>query len=359
VSRALFLVASLALILVAAPALADAPAPTGGPLFGVSPDQPAPPAPRSRATVRLTYSQPAGDACPDERALRGAVAARLGYDPGAAPGEPAPTLRVTIVRQAGGFVARAEIRDAAGRLTWERPALTDMDCRHLVDVLGLTLAIALDPGATGSEPPAPAASPPIVPELPPATPAPESPPTPPAPSARPQVRLGIRAGLAVATLPRPSATMAADFGVVWPYFSIAIEARADLPVTADVDHGARIHASILAASLVPCGRWRWLVACGVVSVGALRLAGVTAGVPANEWTSSEGSAAYFAAGPRLALEWPIPSLPLLALQAAGEVLVTVHPVAATRTPDGGKMPEAVWTTPPFAGSLGAGVAVRF
>jgi hypothetical protein len=291
--------------------------------------------------------------------VRGAVAARLGYDPAAAPADPVPALRVTIVRQGGGFLARADMRDPAGRLIWERPALTDMDCRHLVDVLGLTLAIALDPGATGSELPAPAAPPPIAPEMPPAVPpAPEAPPTL-APSARPQLRLGLRAGLAVATLPRPAATLAADFGVAWPFFSIAVEGRADLPVTADVDHGARIRASILAASLVPCGRWRWLAACGVVSVGALRLAGETAGVPANKWTSSEGSAAYFAAGPRLALEWPIPSLPLLALQASGELLVTAHTIAATRTLDGGTMPEPVWTSPPFAGSLGAGVAVRF
>jgi hypothetical protein len=358
VSRALCVVACLPCIFFSAPVLADEPGPAGRPLFGVAPEQPASPAPRPRAAVRLAYSRPAGDACPDEHALRGAVAARLGYDPAAASPEPVPALRVTIVRQGGGFLARADMRDPAGRLTWERPALTDMDCRHLVDVLGLTLAIALDPGASGSEPPAPAAPPPLIPELPPAVPlAPETPLTPP-PGARPQLRLGLRAGLAVATLPRPAATLAADLGMAWPSFSLAIEGRADLAVSADVDHGARIRASILAASLVPCGRWRWLAACGVVSVGALRLAGETAGVPANKWTTSEGAAIYFAAGPRLALEWPIPSLPLLALQATGEVLVTVHPIAATRTPAGGA-PETVWTSPPFAGSLGAGVAVRF
>jgi len=42
-------------------------------------------------------------------------------------------------------------------------------------------------------------------------------------------------------------TLAAALGVAWPYFSIALEGRADLPVSADVDHGARVRASILGA----------------------------------------------------------------------------------------------------------------
>jgi hypothetical protein len=357
VSRALCLVASLALIFFAAPVLADDPARAGGPLFGVAPEQPAPSAPHPRAAVRFTYSRPAGDTCPDERTLRGAVAARLGYDPGAASAELLPILRVTIFRQTGGFLARAEMRDPAGRRTWERPALTDMDCRHLVDVLGLTLAIALDPGAMGGEPPAPAAPPPLIPELPPAVPpAPETPPTPP-PDARPQLRLGLRAGLAVATLPRPAATLAADLGVAWPFFSIALEGRTDLPVTADVDHGIRIRASILAASLVPCGRWRWLFGCGVVSIGLLRAAGERSpGTDTGgDFQPRADAGVYAAAGLRAGAEWPLPPLPRIALRLSGDALVTVRSMAALRTSDG----ATVWTTPPFAGLFGAGAVACF
>lgn len=166
------------------------------------------------------------------------------------------------------------------------------------------------------------------------------PPAQPAPTPRPKIRLGLRAGLALGTLPRPAATLAADIGVRWPFFSIGVEGRADLPVTADVDQGVQIRASILAASLVPCGHWRWFVGCALVSVGAIRAAGVSVDVP------KESTGAYLAAGPRVGIKWPIPTLAQIALRLSGEALVTVQPWTAYRANDH----ATVWITPAFAGA---------
>jgi hypothetical protein len=305
--------------------------------------------------VRLDYVRgPGTETCQDERGLRSAIAGRLGYDPA----QPAPlatallpTLRVSVTRQDGGFVARAEKRAASGRVEWTRPALVDADCRHLIGVLGLSIAITLDPGASGMASAA-SAEPARVEPLPPSPIAPAvdrvSPP-PPAPSQRPAIRIGVRAGVAGGAGPSPAATLAADIGVRGSAWSVSLEGRADLPATAGVDTGAKLRTSVLAASLVPCGHWRWLVGCGIVSLGVLRAESV------NLAQGKEDSGLYAAAGLRAGLEWPIPYLPRLALRLSGEGLVTLRPMTARRSDDG----RDIWKTPPIAGLLGAGAVVHF
>jgi hypothetical protein len=305
--------------------------------------------------VRLDYVRgPGTESCPDERGLRGAIAGRLGYDP-AQPASLAsaslPTLRVSVARQDGGFVARAEKRNSAGRVEWTRPALTDADCRHLIGVLGLSIAITLDPGASGMVTPAT----PEPARVEPPTPSPTAPavdrasPPLPAPLQRPNIRLGVRAGVAGGAGPSPAATLAADIGVRGAAWSVSLEGRADLPATASVDTGAKLRTSVLAAALVPCGHWWWLAGCGIVSLGTLRAESV------NLAHGKDDSGLYAAAGLRAGLEWPIPSLPRLALRLSGEGLVTLRPVTARRSDDG----RAVWKAPPVAGLLGAGAVVHF
>jgi hypothetical protein len=74
----------LALLLVAGSALLPAPAlaqPAPHRPFDAAPEPPPPPA-AGPVSVRLDYARaPGAEACPDERATRGAIAARLGYDP--------------------------------------------------------------------------------------------------------------------------------------------------------------------------------------------------------------------------------------------------------------------------------------
>ena len=348
------LLGSLACGLCAAPALADEPTPRV--LFGTASDTPAAPPATPRVAVRLDYVRGASaDACPDERALHSAVAVRLGYDPFTPAQGALPVLRVSLAPQGGAFVARAEKRDPDGRVVWSRPALADADCSHLVAVLGLSIAISLDPAALGSPPvvaPLPAEPPPA-----PLPPPPAVAPPPTLSRSRPSLRLGLRAGLAVATGPAPAATFAADVGVRGEAWSVSLEGRADAPVTADVDQGVRLRTSVLAAALIPCGHWRWFVGCGVVTLGSLRLEALHLDptTPRGVVTPHSGYGVYAAAGLRAGLEWPVPLLRQLALRLSGEALITLHPVTGYRT-----TPEAAaWVTPPFAGLLGAGAVVAF
>jgi hypothetical protein len=108
VSRALFLVAPLALILSAAPALADGPTPAGRRLFGTD-DAPRPGIAPSRPQVVmwLAYLPPEG--CPDEHLLRAAVGAQVRrWDP-LAPNAPWQ-LPVALVQRGATYPPR----DASG-----------------------------------------------------------------------------------------------------------------------------------------------------------------------------------------------------------------------------------------------------
>ena len=334
------------LTLASSAALAQ-PTPSGR-LFDVSPDAPAKAPGAGRVAVRLEYTLAAGaaEACPGEPELRGAVAAVIGYDP-FQPSAHA-LVRASVTKRGGAFAAVMEHRDATGRILWSRPALIDPDCRKLVGAMGLLIGGEIDPARAGTAAPqtiqAPAPAPIFV------TPAaaPAANPPPPTPSRRPDLRLGARAGVTLGALPAPAAMIAIDGGVRWEHFSLSVEGRADLPVTAVVDSNAKLRASVLAGSLVPCGHLRWFVGCAVISVGALRLEGVDlAG-------ASSGAAVYLAAGLRAGLEWPIPRLPVIALRLSADVLATMHPIRAARADE-----REVWRTPPFAGVLAAGLGARF
>jgi hypothetical protein len=337
---------SFAGLLVALPALGQTTPPDAAPhrVFGVQQDAPAAPAPPPRELVRLDYVAPPG--CPDEQALRSALASRMGYDPVSAGA--ARLLRVVLARDKAGFVARAELRDATGRVTWSREPLRDADCRALVGGMGLAIKFAVDPYSSATElsvAPAPA---PIV-----ISPAPENPPQlpprdrlSPASISRPKVRFGVRAAGAVGTAPAPTGTLSADLGAGWTYFSVAIEGRGDVPITGAVSDGVQLRTRIAAGSLVPCGHYRWFFGCGVVSAGALWAEGV------NTLQPAVGTAVYAVAGPRAGVEWEIPKLPSLALRLSVDLLVNLHPIIARV--DGAH----VWPTPPVAGLLGGGLVVK-
>jgi hypothetical protein len=364
----LALVVAAGAVLLAAPALAQEPARAPNRIYDVAPDTPSappltvPPA----APARLDYAAPAG--CPDEGDLRRTVAAHMGYDPfttgpgphpglrpdepGYAPGPPqAYLIRLHITAQRGaGFVAAFEVRDPAGRALWVRPPLADPDCARLVSVLGsVSIRASFDTAPRAPALPAPIVIEPPVAEQPPAPPAPA-----PAPSARPALRLGARAGVALGLLPGPAGAFSADLGAGWEHFSIALEGLATLPVERDVDSGVRLRSSLLAGSLVPCGHYGWFTGCGLFSIGALRAEG------SNLTTGAQSTGIYVGAGLRAALEWPI--FRALALRLSGDALVNLHPLAPqflTGKDPASAKPVEVWRSGPFAGVLGGGLVLRF
>ncbi len=332
--------AILALVTLSTPASAQQP--PGRP-FGVQSEPWAIPS----GPARLEYTAPAG--CPTEAELRSGAASRLNRDPFVPAGSPAPlVVRTRITRDGAGYAAAVDLRDSSGRVLWMRPPLGDDDCGRLAGIVAtITIPTLLQPL---SQTPAPAAPPPPVPA--PLAPPPAVAPMPDTKAssiARPVFRLGARGAVAIGAGPAVTGAFTAGIGAGWERFSINLEGRADVPATAMVDAGVRLRTSILAGSLVPCGHYKWFVGCGLVTVGVLRDEGVNLDVPARD------SAAYFAAGLRAALEWPI--VPAFALSLSADVLVNLHPIAAQADVMGARM--EVWRSGPFTALVGAGVVARF
>ncbi len=317
------------LVLLAAPAHADeAPAPRGR-IFGSD-------AAPTRATMRLSYNAPSP--CPAERELRASLAAHMGYDP---IDRDAPQLvRVELARERGAFVARLSREDKRGRVVWSHQH-ADPDCRRAVEGAVLSIAIAIEraPLRESDVAPSDQASSPLAAPPPPLATAIESK----SPS-RPSIRIGARGALAMGALPALTAALTVDAGVGWQYASIALEGRVDVPVTGDVDEGRRIHTSLFAGSLVPCGHYKWFVGCGLVTVGALRAEGRDISRPRAD------TGIFFGAGVRVGVEWAF--IERLALRVTGDVLVTLHPMSALQND------REVWRTPPFSGTVGGGLVLR-
>jgi hypothetical protein len=158
-------------------------------------------APSDAIPIRVELEAPAG--CSSVDAFYAGVAARSERIRRAAAGEEAVRLGVRVTR-AGGKV-QGELRVLDGRPDLETRRVEGVRCDEVVEVLSLTAALALDPGARlgppGGSPPStsgtaasgPPPSPP--PPSPPAAPAP--PPSPPPPSSAPaaSVRGNPEAGL--------------------------------------------------------------------------------------------------------------------------------------------------------------------
>ncbi|MCA3014743.1 MAG: hypothetical protein INH41_20360 [Myxococcaceae bacterium] len=215
------------------------------------------------ATARLSYEVAPGlAACPDERWLRAAVAARLGRDPFTPAAGTLVRARVEA-RTPPALEAQVEVARAdgtVGRRTLESPT---GDCLELASAVELAITLALEPRRfarpPASAPPAPTTSP-----APPAARPPKA--------TLPPVELLGRVGLlgTAGGVPGFSGGLLLGGGVTWRRFSLSLEGRAHLP--SGVDYGSgRVSTFSALASLVPCLRAGGLSGCAVVSVGALQV----------------------------------------------------------------------------------------
>ncbi len=131
----------------------------------------------------------------------------------------------------------------------------------------------------------------------------------------------------------------------WEHFSVALEGRADVPVTGSVDLNGKLRTSILAASLVPCGHYRWFAGCVLISAGALQ------GELVSPMHTPPDFHPYTAMGARGGLEWSFGSI--LALRVSADVLARVNPVQEQF------QGRPTWASSPVAFLGGAGAVVRF
>ncbi|HEX4446941.1 MAG TPA: hypothetical protein VH044_09400 [Polyangiaceae bacterium] len=309
-------------------------------------------------SARLVYARsPEASSCPDEAALRNAVAARLGYDPFFPWAK--QTVVVQVWREAHQYRARLQLVDAAGLAHGTRGLSSSQPtCADLFDAAALAISIAVDsiarddptPESAPSPSPVPAPAPAPIPESAPApTPGPESAPesTPaPPPAPRAVFFLGLDLLGVLATEPGPTAGAAAIAGVRGRLASITLELRADAPASTTSASGpGSVRAWSYQAALVPCARYGAASFCAVGAVGVLF--GESSGV-----TNPGSDTGLFAvAGARLGFDWPLSAR--FSLRAHLDALFDLRR-ATLRIGD-----AAAWTAPLLAGTAGAGLAANF
>jgi hypothetical protein len=292
-------------------------------------------------TARLVYARGLGaEACPDEGALRTAVAARLGYDPF----RPVAALTVIASVSRVGSVYSGDVRllgERGDEVGLRSIGQGSERCDEIVATVALSISVAIDPlllvrPPSAPPPPPPAAS--LASDAPPPGPvAPaESPPVPPvrAAPARP-VHPFVGFALVGSVLSAPAAAIGAALsaGGRVGMFSLAAEARADLPSPTGT---SKLSSFLVLGTVAPCVHASVVFGCAFASAGVLTAA-------ANGITNPQTArAVYGALGPRAGVELPIgPHVALRASLDLGVPLVR-YPLEVNHDPATKYSPSAVW-----------------
>ncbi len=312
----------------------------------------APHAAEAAPTARLVYSRSTEAAtCPDELALRRAVAARIGYDV-FFPWAPR-TVVVAIVRRQESFVATVSLVDEAGIDHGAHELHTGAACVDLLDTVALAVAIAIDPTSSLA---APAATlrdplPPPSPPDPPAMPEPVAlSPKPEAPSAAlyalPTTHLETSFGALASFGMAPSPAVGTSLGVDvrWRYASLGVEAAIDAPSGTAVG-AATASAWVTYGAIVPCAYYGMLFGCAELQLGAMESFG--GGVTDTHSQTTR----WLAAGGRAGALLPLTSV--LSLRPRADLVGILAPTELLL--DGAR----AWKTSAVAGALGIDVVVRF
>ena len=233
-------------------------------------------------TARLVYVRSAGAAaCPDEDALRTAVAARLGYEPFR---HTAPvTLVARVTRVSGLYRGEVELLDENGIERGTRALAERTDrCEDVVAAMALTASIVIDPlSLTRSAPPpdatadvtdfqsTPAPPPPAVAPPPPRTVEEEAPRPPPSRPTRARPFVGTTFIGAFGVEPAASFGMSAFAGLRGKVVSLALEGRADLGTSTDVAPVGSVSSRVVLGSVIPCFHTGPAFVCPMGSLGLL------------------------------------------------------------------------------------------
>jgi hypothetical protein len=321
------------------------------------------------ASARLVYARaPEASSCPDEGALRNAVAARLGYDPFFPWAK--QTVVVQVWRENRQYKARLQMVDDAGLAHGMRTLSSSQpSCAELFDAAALAISIAMDAlpkeestpaadsatvtraptkdgegtsvhdSATAPVPllaPAPVATPPTL----------ESTPVPPPAGRALRVDLGVDVLGAAGVEPSPTVGGAAFAGLRTRAASASVEVRGDAPASApSASSPGRVRAGSLQLALVPCARYRAASFCALGVLGQLRA--VSTGI--TDPRAVEGL--FVSAGARVGFDWPLSER--LSLRTHLDATVDLR---RAHLQIGGM---DAWTAPLVAGTAAAGLVAHF
>jgi len=276
-------------------------------------------------SAKLTYVRGVGaEKCPDEAALRRAVAARLGFDvffPWAR-----RTVLAEITKGPRGFRAKLQIISEDGVVLGVRSLdATSDNCADVAQALALAMSIAVDDFGL-DEPPPPVAAPDPSPQAPsapepsaaaPLPPPPDDPSEPTSPPATrgPRYSIALTPTLSLGIAPSPSVGLRGAFDVrLARSFSLGIGVQGDLPAS-----GGHVQTHALSGSLVPCLLLpRPLFFCAVLSAGDFHEIGV------GVINAQPGDALFVSIAPRVGVALPIGSR-FFALAEADAAFVVLRP----------------------------------
>jgi len=235
-------------------------------------------------SAKLVYVRGGGtDACPDETALRKAVATRLGYDPFF------PVAHKTVVVQvtrAKGYRAHVQIVGDDGKVRGERDLSTKGDdCGELTSAIALAISVALDDlDEPEPSPPPPPPSPPAREEpLPPPPPVDRPPPAreEPAPPPRTPITGAIAIGPTVAfgNAPAPAAGAAIAASLRISSVALRLDVRGDLPASSSITPSGKVSTTGFTATASLCLRAKIPFAC--LGAGSGLFASSTEGLERN------------------------------------------------------------------------------
>lgn len=284
---------------------------------------------RATPSARLVYVRDKGaEDCPDEAALRAAVAARLGYDPFY------PFAKATLFAEVGrdGGVIRARVRlvDEGSNVRGAR----DLEhkgtrCSDIVEGMALTMSIAIDPRSlagpvTEPEPraeeakprveEAPKEAPPV--EEPRAETAPAEAPDASAPKEPVHLEAHVLGAGWLGAAPGPSGGVLFGGELRYRAFAPVVEARFDAKASTDVNPGS-VSTSFAGAVIAPCVALDVFRACPVLVIG--RLAASASGIA----SPSDDAALHALGGVRAGVA--IPLVGPLSLRAQVDALFAFTP----------------------------------
>jgi hypothetical protein len=318
-------------------------------------------------SARLAYARSLeADACPDEAALRSAVARRFGYDPFFAWAK--QTVIVQVWREQLRYRSRVQVVDDRGLMRGSRELSGDDEsCATLFQTTALAISIALDasakiegvaavdPPVADPPPPTPVVAPPVPVEAPKLRDVPaESAPTRTAHPRGPwQFFTGVAVLGSVNVALSPSAGASAFVEGRWRDLSLAVEGRVDAPATGTASSRPSpsvtppsITSWVSGGGLVPCLHYGAGALCGVGFLGLLQARS------SDAHPAKIDQAIFAAVGGRLALELPLSSA--LAARAQLDLLGNLTPAAFQMNGN-----NTVQDAPNAIVTAGAGVAVRF
>jgi hypothetical protein len=288
--------------------------------------------------ARLVYVRgPGADTCGDADVLRSAIASRVGRDPFVSAASVSVVVDVSV--SDGALHGRVTVlRDGVERGSQDIAdrGHVGASCEDLLSSIALAVSVALDAESETSSQPPPVAERSVVPlPVPPPAEPPAAAPSAPLSPWSLWASLGGRASYGEWGAPAFGPDALVELRV--RRYGLAVEGRYDFWTPVSVGAGS---ASLQrgTATLLPCARFGWVVACGLAAVGETRAKGdrVSVSLPVQ-------TAPYAAFGARVGVDLALlPRLHLLGTLDVAAIATPVHvQVAGVGTTDSGPVEVSV------------------